>query len=111
MDSPETTLQRSSHTLLGIDMQFGYKSAHVKESDVGRAEWYAIGYGCAIIAEDMPLGGGLVSQKRLVVLKGGEPSESLFTAPSSYREVPPSEFDSTVNDALLDKYYATHRPK
>ena len=88
----------------------GYLSARVLDERSGWITWRALDYGCAVIGEEMPLGGGRISIKTLVELRGAEPADPLFYVPPGYLEIPPSRYASTVNDAARDDYYSKHRP-
>ena len=88
----------------------GYRAAQVRDERSGSITSRALDYGCAVIGDEMPLGGGRVSIKTLVELRGAEPADSLFYVPAGYLEAPPSRYASTVNDAARDDYYSKHRP-
>ncbi|MGH9840016.1 MAG: hypothetical protein ACREEM_14630, partial [Blastocatellia bacterium] len=76
---------------LGTETLEGYRAAKVT-SDQTYTHWYALDYGCALIGSQAVWKDGSTTEKKLISLVGGEPDPTLFYIPSSYKEVPPSQW-------------------
>jgi hypothetical protein len=76
--------------------------------------WYGIDNGCALLQAHVAFTTGEVNDKSLISLEMGEPEQSLFEVPQSYREVAPSILGEIRNPTIppwptLDHEYYQHR--
>jgi hypothetical protein len=63
----------------------------------GNEEWFALDVGCAVVYSRTDFSSS-ISEQRLISIAAGEPDAALFSVPSSFREVAPSEFSAVVRE-------------
>ncbi len=70
----------------GEEQVSGYRAERVTAGN--RTQWFALDYGCALVKSHFDWEDGSRSDQFLVMLRPGEPEESLFAVPDGYKEVP-----------------------
>jgi hypothetical protein len=104
----------TQESYLGTETLEGYRAAKVTSGQMFTS-WYALDYSCALIGSQAVWKDGSTTVKKLISLVSGEPDPALFYIPSSYKEVPPSQWHY-INGApipeserkLMDKLDATY---
>lgn len=100
----------------GEEVIGGYRTVKLTYGPI--AQWFALDYGCALIKDRAEWPDGQTSEKRLVALIPGEPTQSMFDDPAGFEEVPfsrwigpdPHSSGPDPRSSARDAYYESHRP-
>lgn len=83
-----------NEVVVGEDKVGEYRTVQIKMDQT--TTWYALDQGCAKVKVRYEFGSA-VTEQNLVSLIPGEPDGTLFRAPESFLEVPPSQLASCIN--------------
>jgi hypothetical protein len=90
-----------------IEAIAGYRAARFMTGPT--TSWFAIDHGCALIRRFQSMPNGQVSRLEVMSLLPGEPDETLFELPESYREGAPSMFMPPPAEPCNERCQQNHR--
>ena len=96
--------RRDAEELLAEETVGGYRAAKIVGANGGAIRWYALDHSCALLRSVMQHPDGSRSEKFLVSLVAGPPSEALFQTDGYVEGLPSALADVTSCDAACERW-------